>query len=283
MEKENNKKNKIVETYAADMTRAIDGSEGIYIKKIIEEQEQREAENINLSPESRKNRSFLFVSLFLLIAALSALASFVFFKKEISTVSVAPQFTPLVYLDGTEFLGIDGFSKDQITQTISSESAKTTVKFGGVEGVYLTLNKEIIGLRKFLTFVSPDLDQKSMNYVSDDFLIGVSNAEKKSPFILIKVRSFTDVFDVMRSWENEMFNDLHGVFGIDLNISTKYLLTKDFEDGIVQNRNARILKDANGNIVMMYVYLDDTSIIITNSEVAAREIKLRLSASTIRK
>ena len=42
-EPEKNIKSKVVETYAADMTKAIDGSEGIYIKKIIEEQEKRES------------------------------------------------------------------------------------------------------------------------------------------------------------------------------------------------------------------------------------------------
>jgi len=282
-EKENNLKSKAVETYAADMTRAIDGSEGIYIKKIIEDQEQRETENLNLSPESKKNRSFMFISIFLLIVALSSLVAFAFLRKEISTVSPVPTFTPLIYLDGIEFMGIDGFSRDQIVQTIFNQSVKTTVKTGGVEGIYLTLNKQIIGLRNFLSFTSPDVDPKAMNFISDDFLVGVVNGENKSPFILIKVRSFSDVFDTMDAWENQMFNDLHVIFGVDLNINTKYLLTKDFEDTYVQNRNARILRDINGNIVMMYVYLDDTSIVITNSEAAAREIKLRLSSSTIKK
>lgn len=282
-EPEKNIKSKVVETYAADMTKAIDGSEGIYIKKIIEEQEKREKENINLSPESKKNKTFMLVGLVLIVFGIISLLSFFIFKKEVLTVDVTPSFSPLVYLDGIQFLGIDGFSRDQIAQSIFNESILTKVKLGGVEGMYLTVNKQVIGLKDFMILLAPEVDLTKMVFVSNNFLLGVHNADTKNVFVLIKMRSFSDIFEVMRSWEDNMFNDLHTLFGTDLNMNTKYLLTKDFEDGIIQNHNARILRDANGNIVMMYAYLDDTSMLLTNSESTAREIMLRLSAGTIRK
>jgi hypothetical protein len=80
-----------------------------------------------------------------------------------------------------------------------------------------------------------------------------------------------------------MFSDMRGFFGISLSADTKYLLTKNFEDGIVVNKNARILYDKDNNIVMMYIFADDNSVIITNSTNAAREVILRLAASQIKK
>ena len=53
-------------------------------------------------------------------------------------------------------------------------------------------------------------------------------------------------FGQMRNWENKMFSDLHDIFGIPLSLDTGYLLTKNFEDGIIQNKNARILRDGSG-------------------------------------
>jgi hypothetical protein len=79
-----------------------------------------------------------------------------------------------------------------------------------------------------------------------------------------------------------MFLDLHGFFGVDLLPETKYLLTKNFENGIIENKNARILYDTDKNIVMAYVFADDNSIVITNSENAVREIILRLGASEVK-
>ena len=283
MENKNNIKNKNVETYAGDMTKAIDGSEGIYIKKVIEEQEQQEDGNQNLLLKSKKNRYFIFFGVFLIVCALSSLVFLVFLKKNIFTVSVKPEFAPIIYLDDTIFKEIGGLTKDQISQNISNEISSINIKPDGVLGIYLTLNKQIVGLRNFFTLISANIDQNQINFINDNFLIGVTNIENKNLFMLFKIRSITDVFGTIHSWENKMFNDLHGFFGVNINSDTKYLLTKSFEDSIIQNKNARILRDNNGNVIIMYVFIDDTSLIITNNEVSVREVMLRLSSSIIRK
>jgi hypothetical protein len=103
------------------------------------------------------------------------------------------------------------------------------------------------------------------------------------PFLFIKIRSFTDIFPFMSAWENKLFLDLHGIFGLSITPDTSYLLTKNWKSGIVQNKNARILYDKDENIVMMYVYVDDTTVVITDSNSSAREIIKRLSSSKVRK
>ena len=97
------------------------------------------------------------------------------------------------------------------------------------------------------------------------------------------MRSIVDVFEPMKAWESKMFYDLHSFFGMNLNEDTKYLLEKSFEDGIIQNKNARILRDKDGNIVLMYIYAKEDSLIITNSETAVAEVMLRLASSQIKK
>ncbi len=103
------------------------------------------------------------------------------------------------------------------------------------------------------------------------------------PFLFIKVRSFTDIFPFMSSWENKLFLDLHGIFGFSINSDTSYLLTKNWKSGVVQNKNARILYDKDNNIVMMYVYIDENTVILTDTNSSAREVIKRLSSSKVRK
>ena len=98
-------------------------------------------------------------------------------------------------------------------------------------------------------------------------------------FILLKVRETADIFGALRAWEDKILFNLSGFFGINLSSETNYLFTKDFEDGIVNNKNARILYDKDGKIILMYIFADDNSVIITNTENAAREIMLRLTSS----
>jgi|SRR3989344_67226 len=283
MEKEEKAKHQIVETYAGDMAQAIKEGGGGMIKKIIHGEEEHEMEKKQLSPESEKNRAFMFTSLLLLFFALITL-SFFFFRENISTVSIERQLTPVIFTDKSVFFEVKGFDKDEIAQTILSEVYSTTVKDGGVEGIYLTFDKKVIGLRQFISLLKSSFTSGDNNdFVNDNFLLGVVNNKTNDFFMLLKVRTLADVFDSLRVWEHKMFLDLHGFFGVDISPETKYLLTANFEDGIIENKNARILYNKEGKIVMMYVFADDTSVIIANSENVVHEIMFRLASSQIKK
>jgi hypothetical protein len=195
----------------------------------------------------------------------------------------------LVYSDRSVSIDVSGLKKDNIKQTVQNEVVKSLIKDGELEGIYLTENKQSIGLRRFIALIGSSFaPNNNLLFVKDNFLMGVvkNQADITPPsgtgfFILLKVRSNTDIFDSLRAWEPNMFTDLHGFLGINIGSENNYLLTKDFEDGIIENKNARILYDKDGNIVMMYIFADDNSIIITDSQSAAHEIVLRLSSGQI--
>jgi hypothetical protein len=283
MEKDNKLKSKIMETYTEDMVKAIENEEGGLIKKIIHEEEEHEAEKINLSPKSKKNRTFMFVSITLLVSALVILIFLVIFKKKASIVPVVPQFTSLIFTDQTDFTPVDGLTKDKITETVLNQISNTKVKSGGIDGIYLTENKKVIGFSRLVSFLEGNLNQSQLGFINDNFLLGTLNDGSKDFFALLKISSFADIFPVMRAWENKMLYDLHGFLGVNISSDTNYLFTKNFEDGIVANKNARILKNKDGRIVLMYVFVNDSSVIITNSESATNEVILRLTSSQIKK
>src|SRR3989344_3345028 len=288
MEKDNEKiKSKIFQTYAEDMAKVIEDDKSGLIKKIIHGEEEHEQEKLNMSPESKKNKFFMFTGLLLISIGLVTLLFF-FLNREIETVPVMKQFTPLIFNDKSAFIEVMDFKKEEIIQSVLNEINKTEWKNGGVVGIYLTEDKKIENFRRFMTLIKGNFQsQVDMSvddvFVSDNFLIGAVNTDAKDFFILLKVRSITDVFNSLHAWEEKMFSDLSGFFGVDISSETKYLLTANFEDGIIQNKNARILYDQNKKIIMMYVFADDDSVIITDSENATREIMLRLASSQIKK
>lgn len=286
---ENKLKSKNIITYTEDMVKAIEDDKGGLIKKIIHEEEEHEEEAKNLSPKSQKNRLFMFISFLLVAVALAVLVFFAFFNDRINTVLVAP-LSSVIFMDQTDFLAIDGLTKVKIAETVSSQVNNTKTKIGGVNGIYLTENKKVIGFTRFSTLVKSSLTANQLALIGDNFLLGAfkSGLSSVSPnvgdlFMLLKVKSFPDIFPVMQSWESKMLYDLHGFFGIKLSPETNYLFTKSFEDGIVANKNARILRDNNSRIVLMYIFADDNSVIITNSESAVGELILRLNSSQIKK
>lgn len=287
---EKKSKNINVKTYAEDMAKVLESNEEGIVKRIIHEQEEQEEQKKNLSPESKKNKFFMFISVVLVVLAFFAIFFVVVFREQIFTVDIAPQFSPIIFTDQSSILEIGGLNKDKIAQIVSNEVNNTKAKIGGVEGIYLTNNKNPVFLREFITLINGSFVPGQDVFVSDNFLLGAFNSGLKSTsptagdlFILLKVRSFADVFQNIHDWENKMFYDLHGFFNVNINSDTNYLLTKDFEDGIVENKNARILHDKDGKIVLMYVFVDENSVVITNTEQATHEIILRLASSQIKK
>jgi len=286
MEKNNEIKHRIAHTFAEDMAKVIEDDKSGLIKKIIHEEEEHEIEKRNLSPESKKNKLFMLAS-FLLIVFGVIIVCFFFLKKDSPTVPVEQQFTPIIFTDKSALVEVVGLKKDDMESEVLNEVNKTSVKNGGVEGIYLTLNNNPVGFKQFIELINGNFIPGSGNFVNDNFLMGTykNNDQTLSNnfFILLKVRSITDIFSAVRAWENKMFSDLHGFFGIDISTATKSLLTADFKDSIVGNKNARILYDADGKVMMMYIFADDNSIIITNTINAAQEIMLRLAASQVKK
>ncbi|MFA5791994.1 MAG: hypothetical protein WC884_03065 [Candidatus Paceibacterota bacterium] len=273
---------KIVQTYAGDMAEVIENDTEGLVKKIIHGEEQHEAEKRNLSPLSKKNKILMFVSILLIIFAL--IIFFSFFKKNTNIVDVEKQFASLIFNDQNSFLEILGFKKEEIIQTVLNKINTTKVKVGGVEGIYLTENKQIIGLRRFITLIKSSFSPGDNTlFINDNFLMGVvlSGLKSTSPtagdfFILLKARSTADIFDALRKWEDNLLSDLHGFLGINISSDTNYLFNKNFEDNIIENKNARVLYDKDGQLVVMYFFADDNSVVITNTQNSAHEIMLRL-------
>jgi len=280
MEKDKEIKNVVAETYAGDMAEVIGNDTEGLVKKIIHGEEKHEEEKQNLSPESKKNRLMMLAGVLLFVLALATLFFSLFLKTDTNTVSVEKQFTPIIFNDQSAFLEVSGLKKEEITQTILNEINTTKVKEGGIEGIYLTENKQIIGLRRFISLVQSNfIPGDNTLFVQDNFLTGVMKTEPKGFFILLKVRSVADIFNALRAWEGKMFSDLYKFFWVSLSKETNYLLTKEFQDGVVENKNARILYNQEGGIVLMYVFTSENSVVITNSQPAVHEIILRLASS----
>jgi hypothetical protein len=267
--------NSVVRTYTEDMAEVLENDTEGLVKKIIHGEEEHEKEKKNLSPESRKNKILVFVGALLIVFALIALA-FSIFNQRAKTVPVEKQFVPIIFTDQSAFLEISTLNKDQITQTVLSEVSALKIKTESVDGIYLTLNKQVVGLRRFISLIKSNFAPDSNPVlVNDNFLMGSVDNDF---FVLLKVRTTADIFDSLRAWEPKILSDLHGFFGINISADTNYLFTENFADGIVENKNARVLYDKNGQIILMYIFANDNSVIITGSPKAAHEIMLRLAA-----
>jgi hypothetical protein len=270
-------KSGVVKTYAEDMANAIDHVEGGMIRQIIQEQEEGQKRKENVSPESTKNRILMLISSVLLISAFVSLFFAFNSKGKVPTVEPVKQMKNMIFVEQNKFLEIEGFSKTQIIETIKNEVADVQLKNGGIEAIYLTEGKNVVTFARFMELIKSNVPSEVTGYTNNSFMIGVyNNNDEKSLFILMKVKSFTDIFPGMKIWENKIWGDLHDLFDMELNAETKYLLTKNFEDGIINNKNSRALYDTEKNKILEYVFVDETSVIIITNSNAVKEVMDRL-------
>jgi len=280
-----------LKTFSQDFADAIEKNQGVTIKDLIAEQEEKETEDKEFSPESKKNKTFILVGIILFLVAIGAVIFVVLKQSNFFAKDIQLNNTPIIFVENNEFLDISGLNQDQIKEKVFNFSKNASFKSGGILSFYLTQNSKVIGFKQLMQLINADYPANISNVISESFLIGLVDTRDTqivSPvggdmFMLLRTTSFVDVFELMRLWENKLFANLSSFWGFKLNADNVYLLTKDFEDGFANNKNARILTDKEGNIVFMYIFVDENNLIITNSLKSLNEVMNRLSAGRIGK
>jgi hypothetical protein len=110
----------------------------------------------------------------------------------------------------------------------------------------------------------------------DEYAIGSVGGQAR--FLVLKTNYYSGAFAGMFSWEKTMEKDLKKLLDlkpaqeakIGSSTSPTDIKTKAFFDGIIMNRDARILRDAIGNVVLIYVLPDNETVVIAGSESTAK-------------
>lgn len=116
-------------------------------------------------------------------------------------------------------------------------------------------------------------------HIGNSYLLGMHMADKNSPFVLLTTDSYDHAFAGLLDWEKRAGYELAPLF-----YSASEAGVSGAENAVIQNIDARILRDSTGNIKVLYAFLDAHTFIITNnvftlSEVA-RRYQVRKSAGT---
>ncbi len=125
----------------------------------------------------------------------------------------------------------------------------------------------------------------------------ISAGGETRPFFLLRVTSFERTFAGMLDWEKTMRDNLaafYPPYPTDVSpatatstqsATTTALLppaSRGFMDVIVDNHDARVMKDTQGRTVLIYGYRDRETLVIARNEAAFRELLSRLSSTSSR-
>ncbi|MEI7719715.1 MAG: hypothetical protein WCI89_00700 [bacterium] len=225
-------------------------------------------------------------------------------------VAAAPQ-APFIVVDGVVDTAVGpGESREAMLAQLKKEKEASTLSLGLIEHLRITVGSStssadtgavtLMSAQQFLSRTSPTISANLLRTLGQEFLLGAHTFETRQPFLILKTDSYEQAFAGMLAWEGSMHQDLSPLFdytppphvnGSGALASTATSTTADtgaaqntnssftqngFVDAIVENHDARVLKNPAGDIYFLWTFLDRTTIVITTQEYTLREVISRL-------
>lgn len=157
-----------------------------------------------------------------------------------------------------------------ITYSTTTEGGKTTIELAASGG----------SLVDALRLPAPDI---LLRNILPESTVGVVRAgEETRPFFILKVDSYERTYAGMLTWEASMEQDLAVFYPqhpSEPATTTLESFRLSFVDAIVDNRDVRVLKDAENRTIILYGYRDKDTLVIARNEAAFSELLARLAAT----
>lgn len=273
---------KTLRTYQGDMADALREQQGSVIKIAMAEQKKKDEEQVILSPTSRKNIGFIFLSVIALLLGASIFVYLHFFKKEeVIIVDRAPTISSLVFAEHTEAIPTeDLLTRKQFGEKIANH-VSATVREPGLTNLVLTVPTDtgtrLLTTEEILTKLESSAPTAFIRSLASEFMLGIHTSSTNAhPFLIFTGDSYEAALAGMLAWETMLFDATYSLFAVP--IEGTELFEKDFQDIIIDNRDGRVLRKVTGEPVLMYVFLNTETIIITDNIATVREIIDRLDA-----
>lgn len=171
---------------------------------------------------------------------------------------------------------------------------------------------------EFLQALAPSIPAELVRTLEPQMLLGVHSYDENQPFMILKADSYETAYAGMLAWSTTMRGDLAPLFtrtpavrplppapapaAVPADTTTASTSTEassttalpdsgtetsaqffqgNFIDQIVENHDARVVLNQNGDILLLWTFLDRSTIVITTNEATLREVISRLSQASI--
>lgn len=292
MDDENNLQNdireniKTIHTYGSDMADVVRANEASVIKIALAEQKKKEQEMLYREVKGSNASKIIYVIAGLIVIALG-IFGFVFLtnKKEANNVvqTVNKNIETIISYDNKSFIDINNiFSVSDLANVIAQEDTKD-LKQGQIKSLFLTKNlsgvNELTTTEDLVSLMKLTANSSFIRSLDDKYMLGLYKKsdleENLHMFLILKNKDYNQAYAGMLSWEKTLLDDMFIIFGIDVSGERSYLFERPWRDIIIVNKDARILYDLEGNEILYYLFLDESTLLIANKIETIKEVNQR--------
>ncbi len=192
---------------------------------------------------------------------------------------------PYIAIDSTKELTLDsGDTRALALSKIVAAKDQTRLSLGLIGLIKLTVAStsgiQPLSAQRFLGVIAPNLPSEFLRTIKPEFMLGVHSFDVNQPLLIFGVESYQGAFAGMLAWEKKMQSDLSPLFRYTpvtsasdvATSSTPQVVASPFVDMIIENHDARVLKDAAGSVVLLWTFLDRSTILVTTNPNTVHEV-----------
>ncbi|MCC7004640.1 hypothetical protein IT397_01860 [Candidatus Nomurabacteria bacterium] len=275
---------KSLRTYSEDIKKTLDTQNMSVIKIAVAESKKREQEEkieVENSILSKKNILILISSILLIALGGGIIAYLIYNAQKTPVAPVVKTDSEVITADSKAEVSVDNSYRRKIIKDVALESLKPVAK-GTIKQISFvsTSNsvKKYLNSGDFLSLMEVRVPETLGRFIKPYFIYGVFGADDgNKPFLVLKVTSYDNAYSGMLSWEGDLVDDFVELIKINTgNDAPISLETKSFSDLVIKNKDARVIKDTSGKIIMFYSIVDNETIVFAGDETAFAEVLSRI-------
>lgn len=297
----------IIRTYEGDVAQALEKKKASVMTIALAENMQKNRgayignDSESSAPSHLTKKILIAITSIILLGAGGAGGYYLYLQSPLAPDAPAFQsngsaYKSIVKPDYQKKLDVTALSGKNLASVLNKTLQSSKASPGSMTELILTEKTTIdeksqiskISIQKFLAkmgITPPDMLTRSL---TPSWMIGSFEGSVSEPFIIVSTDFYQNTYSGMIKWEPSMADDLSGLFIYPNSTlakengdgtappATYFNIRGNFEDAIVKNKDVRIFKNESGETLLMYVFLDKNTLMITQNESALREAIVRL-------
>ncbi|MDD2935091.1 MAG: hypothetical protein PHX25_01310 [Candidatus Pacebacteria bacterium] len=290
-EKEAGSLMKTIRTYKSDVVEEMKKQKSSLTSMVLAEKDKQQKQG-KFVPKIKPNKKmFILLGGTFLVLAIG-FAGYLFIKPNTGNENqeiTIQQTSTLILPNYKREIYVDRVKRDNIITALQKEKAETSIPLGYVIQFFLTTEdktksfviedepdyKLLVTAESFFDGIESKIPNSLIRNLGQEFIIGYHSSLGNNPFLILKVKSYNNVFAGMLEWEKTMYRDLSPVFVKDG--SKMSLDNNPFKDVVVSNRDVRAILNSAGKIELAYSFPNPETLIITNNETTLQELYRRVT------
>lgn len=271
-----------IRTYRGDVEDEVH-TKNISMVSVVAAEEERKAKQ-KLKEDTRKKTVYAtFFYIFGSIVLLGAGAAAVFYAYLASlpqdeAARISQKDEPLVFVERSQIVLIATSSRAALLSALTAAKNVENNTVGTFERLIVATSSTIsndLSSGDFFSLLEARISAPFIRSLGKPVLIGLHSYGKTVPFIVLSSVSYNQSFAGMLHWESSMREDLSPF--IDPGATTTR--ATPFEDAVIRNRDARVVRDSSGKIIFLYAFPDEKTIVITEEADTLIEIVRRFGST----